>query len=659
MTRGMLLPACRRRFITHEKEKNIMKKTCLHLRTFLALLCAVLLLPALHTPARAVIEGVTEDFLYYSIEGGVATITSYAGEATQVTIPEKVNDGVPVTGIAVGAFYNRRDVTSIKIPNSVTRIEGWAFENCTGLKTITIPPSVTSIGDEVFEGAPNVTIHCSVGSKADTYAKEHSIPYIVRGKTAEGLEYTTDGTKVTITKYTGTANAATIPEKIDGVNVTAIGDGAFKDNTVLKTLTIPASVTSIGEGAFYNTPVTIHCIQNSTAHTYAKEKNILYITNTGEGQTPDGFQYLTDGNSVIITSEYRGEATKLDIPSKLVGLPVNRIADMAFGYNDRLTSVTIPNSVNLIGDGAFYWCTSLKTITIPQSVTSIGAMAFANAPVTIHCITPSTACSYAKENKIPYVARGKTSDGLEYTTDGTNVTIIGYMGKANGITIPEKIDGMNVTAIGEGAFKDNTVLKTITLPAGIKNIGRNAFAGCSQLQTFTFPVRVESIGSYVFENCSSLETITLPSGLKKIGEGMFSRCQKLTAVNIPDSVETIDDYAFAVCSSLKTITIPAKVTSFGEGVFAYTNLTIHGYKGSYAQTYAQEENIPFVALDALPPLPGDANLDGKVNIQDLESLINYLVSKTSCKSMANADANGDETVDIKDVTWIINKIIGG
>ncbi|MHC1787040.1 MAG: redoxin family protein [Christensenellales bacterium] len=59
------------------------------------------------------------------------------------------------------------------------------------------------------------------------------------------------------------------------------------------------------------------------------------------------------------------------------------------------------------------------------------------------------------------------------------------------------------------------------------------------------------------------------------------------------------------------------------------------------------------------PLPGDANDDKKVDLQDLVALIDYLVSGTAPKSVDNANANGQGGVDIQDLVWIIDQIVGG
>ena len=60
--------------------------------------------------------------------------------------------------------------------------------------------------------------------------------------------YTTDNGTITITKYEGTNDAVAIPDTIDGLPVTSVGDYAFFFATRLTSVTIPSGVTSIGEG---------------------------------------------------------------------------------------------------------------------------------------------------------------------------------------------------------------------------------------------------------------------------------------------------------------------------------------------------------------------------------------------------------------------------
>ena len=69
---------------------------------------------------------------------------------TSVTIPNSL------TSIGAYAFYRCDGLTSVTIPNSVTSIGGYAFSNCSGLTSVTIPNSVTSIGEGAFRNCSSL-----------------------------------------------------------------------------------------------------------------------------------------------------------------------------------------------------------------------------------------------------------------------------------------------------------------------------------------------------------------------------------------------------------------------------------------------------------------------------------------------------------------------
>ena len=70
-------------------------------------------------------------------------------------------------------------------------------------------------------------------------------------RTAQGqFDYTTNRGTITITGYTGTGGAVTIPATITSLPVTSIGDSAFYSNNSLTSITVPNGVTSIGDCAF-------------------------------------------------------------------------------------------------------------------------------------------------------------------------------------------------------------------------------------------------------------------------------------------------------------------------------------------------------------------------------------------------------------------------
>ena len=64
-------------------------------------------------------------------------------------------------------------------------------------------------------------------------------------------EFTTANGSVTLTKYTADEPYVTVPGTLGGSSVTAIADGAFRDNGTVEYVCIPDSVRSIGREAFF------------------------------------------------------------------------------------------------------------------------------------------------------------------------------------------------------------------------------------------------------------------------------------------------------------------------------------------------------------------------------------------------------------------------
>ena len=64
------------------------------------------------------------------------------------------------------------------------------------------------------------------------------------------FEYEIDDSKVVITDYTGAGGDVVVPDMIDGLPVTTIGESAFSGCTGLTSITLPNSITSIGSKAF-------------------------------------------------------------------------------------------------------------------------------------------------------------------------------------------------------------------------------------------------------------------------------------------------------------------------------------------------------------------------------------------------------------------------
>jgi hypothetical protein len=66
--------------------------------------------------------------------------------------------------------------------------------------------------------------------------------------------YTTNNATVTITRYNGPGGAVLIPDRVDGLPVTGIGEEAFWGNSDVTSVAIPGSVTIIEDGHYESQP---------------------------------------------------------------------------------------------------------------------------------------------------------------------------------------------------------------------------------------------------------------------------------------------------------------------------------------------------------------------------------------------------------------------
>lgn len=279
-------------------------------------------------------------------------------------------------------------------------------------------------------------------------------------------------------------------------------------------------------------------------------------------------------NGVLI--KYHGTGGNVVIPDNL---GITSIGAEAFFNCSSLTSVSIPNSITSLGDSVFADCHNLISVNLPDSITGISAGLFSS-------------CENLKSISIPN----------------------------------------SVRTIGNSAFASCSSLESIIIPNSVTNIGNQAFTW-SGLKSVIIPSNVTSILEFTFSNCYNLSSVSLPSSITSIAECAFWDCNKLTSINIPSGVKSIGNLAFSHCDSLISISIPTSVTSIGVTAFEYRNayFTIYGKSGSYAQSFAQINNIPFV------------NIDGETNLSIVSTF------------PANGATNVDNT--IKDITLKFNKNI--
>ena len=274
------------------------------------------------------------DFLKYVSNGDGTCYVAESNDpwpSSDIVIPPVSPNGDTVTAIGRAAF-DCRGITSVVIPDTVTRIEEYAFYDCWDLTSITIPDSVVSIGSKAFGNSEKVRRRKKglyyVGNwvvDCDLYLSE------VTWK---------EGTKGILENAFEGCYKLTSIEIPDGVVV--IGDHAFSNCRYLTSVVIPDSVTELGASAFED------CISLTT------------ITLAGDFPAirENAFLNCSDLTSVVI-------------PEGVTSIGANAFKNCA-----SLTSVTVTGGLKDIGYGVFKDCSALTSITIPDSVTSIGTDAF-------------------------------------------------------------------------------------------------------------------------------------------------------------------------------------------------------------------------------------------------------------------------------------------
>ncbi|MBQ9742566.1 MAG: leucine-rich repeat protein, partial [Ruminococcus sp.] len=178
------------------------------------------------------------------------------------------------------------------------------------------------------------------------------------------------------------------------------------------------------------------------------------------------------------------------------------------------------------------------------------------------------------------------------------ITVCGYEGSDTSIAVPSSLIGYDVKYIGDHAFYNETTLTDISLPNTLTGMGMGAFYGCSSLESISIPTQCINLGPHLFYGCSSLKNVTLSSVTVDIPRYCFSFCGSLEEITLPSTTKTIGEYAFANCSNLKSVHFDRYVESISPNAFQNsTHVVIYGYKNTYVETYAREQNIAFCALD--------------------------------------------------------------
>lgn len=452
-----------------------MRKIKIYFLSIIASLSLILTLGVINNTNNSFAYSTTDNGIEYYISDGQVIIYGYSGNDPELDIPSKI-DGCPVTTIANYAFLYRKDLISVKLPDSVTAIGEEAFCECNNLEAIKLPSQLKTIGFHAFENCKSLT-------------------------------------------------NLVIPS-----SVTSIDECAFKNCENLTNLVIPNSVTYIEQSAFKNCfrltniklPDKLKVINSSTFENCTNIENIE-IPDKVEEIGSSTFSGCISLESIVLPEglesieEYTFAGCS-NLKSVQLDEKLNSIESNAFYECSNLKNINLPESLTSINYNSFYGCISLETITIPANVKYISENAFENCPSLNTIVVHENTYSYRVINK--------------YYPD--KVRIFGYPSK---ITISNENYPSNITYKNKfkltGKIKSDYKLSSITVQI-IDRIN-NTISEISKTispDTFTYDmedlkIKFETlpIGNYNYQLIASDE--------KDVSQTLINKNFKVVKPNVP------------------------------------------------------------------------------------------------------------------------------
>ncbi len=482
-----------------------------------------------------------------------------------VSLPE----GGAFTSIPGQAFIYCPNLKTIAIPSQITSIGAEAF-SCGGLSDITFA-----------EGIALDTL--CVSAFAYTQLREIRIPdsvTVIEGCCFNGcynLERVEFGQNSRLEMILHTAFA--FCEKLETVDlpasVTVLGNLCFYESG-LRSISIGANLTGIGEGAFGSCRNLTEIRLDETNPNYTLSDGVLFTKDMTVLHTyPAGREgAYTVPNSVVILNGYAfSGADKLTFITLNNGL--KEICEYAFECCSTLETPAFPATLETIGGLAFSYCTGMQNdMTLPNSLISIGYYAFCGDYNLRHIVfAPDSVISRLGYGSFAYCGIVDFTVPESITTMGQEI----FSGCPNLITVT--FEGENsLQELAAWTFFGANELRQITFEEGNKlaNIEARSLENLPKLQR----VNLEScqnlriIGNYSFQNCPNLTEVLLPEGLEEIGRYAFFNCTGMSRMDIPTSVNMIGRYAFAGVNSMnvyfKAATLPAYLEdNWDYGILGY------------------------------------------------------------------------------------------
>jgi len=257
-------------------------------------------------------RGTYQGFEYrYNEEYQGIEITGYTGNQSKVIIPATI-DGVCVNSIGARAFYEKREIQEMVIPEEIDYFGDYCFGFC-NIKSVVLPQNIKKMGDGVFIG-------CFV-------LEEVYLPQ----------------------------------------NIKSLPDATFDNCVKLKKIHNVSNIEEIGEEAFFL------CIDLEEVDLLSMKKLKVIKSGAFKCCGLKSAKLPASLKEIQFEAFYDCDLEKISFQK---GSKLKTIGLCAFDKCNKLQAITFPKQIKTIGGYAFSGCNKLKTIKFQNKVPKMGYNAF-------------------------------------------------------------------------------------------------------------------------------------------------------------------------------------------------------------------------------------------------------------------------------------------
>ena len=346
------------------------------------------------------------------------------------------------------------------------------------------------------------------------------------------------------------------------ISIRIIGQSAFHNCEMLCNINLPDSIDTISAGAFFNCrnlhinhlPTHISIIGNSAFEWCIIDdinipRSIKEIGNNPFSKytkriTSESSRFIIE-NSLLIDINNNELIQLVDSTIKHVLIPkrITKIRDSAFSHTD-ITSITIPSTIKYLGGSVFWGCKNLTRVQFDCKIERLPSRTFGF-------------CSSLSSFNVPECIKEIELEAFYHCINLIEITL------NNGLQ-----------AINNRAFEECKKLESITIPPSIKELGVGIFRNCENLAKVQIDCKIERLPEYIFANCSSFTSFNVSESIKVIEYGAFENCSSLTSFNVSESIKVIKFGAFKNCYNIKDVSYNAREAKITNLPQCISNLTI-------------------------------------------------------------------------------------